>query len=78
MSAFTKRSTVYFDPSIHKILKIKALEASCSVSDLVNQAVLHELGEDAEDLEAFAKRVYLFQRSVYSPSCSEISGRLFL
>jgi len=56
MSAFTKRSTVYFDPAIHKILKLKALEASCSVSDLVNQAVLHELGEDAEDLEAFAKR----------------------
>jgi hypothetical protein len=56
MSAFTKRSTVYFDPSIHKILKLKALEASCSVSDLVNQAVLHELAEDAEDLEAFVKR----------------------
>ena len=56
MSAFTKRSTVYFDPTIHKILKLKALEASCSVSDLVNQAVLHELAEDAEDLEAFEKR----------------------
>ena len=56
MSAFTKRSTVYFDPKIHKILKLKALEASCSVSDLVNQAVLHELAEDVEDLEAFKKR----------------------
>ena len=56
MSAFTKRSTVYFDPEIHNILKLKALEASCSVSDLVNQAVLHELAEDAEDLEAFKQR----------------------
>lgn len=56
MSALTKRSTIYFDPSIHKILKLKALEASCSVSDLVNQAVLHELAEDGEDLEAFVER----------------------
>jgi len=56
MSAFTKRSTVYFDPEIHKILKLKALDASCSVSDLVNQAVLHELAEDAEDLDAFKNR----------------------
>ena len=56
MSNFTKRSTIYFDPAIHKILKLKSLETSCSVSDLVNQAVLHELAEDVEDLEAFEKR----------------------
>jgi hypothetical protein len=56
MSAFTKRSTVYFDPKIHKILKLKALEASCSVSDLVNQAVLHDMAEDMDDLEAFKER----------------------
>ena len=56
MSTFTKRSTVYFDPAIHKILKLKALEASCSVSDLVNRAVCHELAEDLEDLEAFEAR----------------------
>ena len=56
MSALTKRSTVYFDPSIHNILKIKALESSRSISDLVNEAILHEFSEDAEDLEAFKKR----------------------
>ena len=56
MSTLTQRSTIYFDPSVHKILKRKALEASCSVSDLVNQAVLHELSEDLEDLEAFRAR----------------------
>lgn len=56
MSAFTKRSTIYFDPAIHNILKLKALETACSVSDLVNQAVRHELAEDAEDLEAFDAR----------------------
>ena len=56
MSTLTKRSTVYFDPSIHNILKVKALESSRSISDLVNEAVLHELSEDAEDLEAFKQR----------------------
>ncbi len=56
MSALTKRATVYFDPSIHKILKVKALETSRSISDLVNEALLHELSEDAEDLQAFEKR----------------------
>lgn len=56
MSALTKRSTVYFDPSIHNILKVKALETSRSISDIVNEAILHELSEDAEDLEAFEQR----------------------
>lgn len=56
MSALTKRSTVYFDPTIHNILKVKALESSRSISDLVNEAILHELSEDAEDLEAFDQR----------------------
>ncbi len=56
MSTLTKRSTVYFDPSIHNILKVKALESSRSISDLVNEALLHELAEDAEDLEAFKQR----------------------
>ena len=56
MSELTKRSTIYFDPVVHKALKLKALEASCSVSDVVNQAVLHELAEDLEDIEAFKAR----------------------
>jgi len=56
MASLTHRSTIYFDPDVHKILKLKALEASCSVSDLVNQAVLHELAEDLDDLEAFKAR----------------------
>ena len=56
MSALTKRSTVYFDPSIHNILKVKALETSRSISELVNEAILHELAEYSEDFEAFEKR----------------------
>lgn len=51
-----KRSTVYFDPDIHKVLKLMAVETEQSISDIVNRAVRHELAEDEEDLMAFAKR----------------------
>lgn len=52
----TKRATVYFDPEIHRALRLKAAATERSVSDLVNEAVGLVLGEDAEDLEAFEKR----------------------
>ncbi len=51
-----KRSTVYLEPDLHRVLKLKSAEISRSVSDLVNEAVRHELGEDQEDLQAFADR----------------------
>lgn len=51
-----KRATVYLDPDIHKILKLKSAETSRSVSELVNEALRHELAEDAADLQSFAKR----------------------
>jgi hypothetical protein len=56
MAAPAKRATIYLDPYIHKALKLKALETSRSVSDLVNQAVREALAEDAEDLAAFEQR----------------------
>ena len=56
MATPAKRATIYLDPFIHKALKLKALETSRSVSDLVNQAVREALAEDAEDLAAFEKR----------------------
>ena len=46
-----KRTTIYFDPSLHKALRMKAAETDPSVSDLVNIAVRRGLAEDAEDLE---------------------------
>ena len=46
-----KRTTIYFDPSLHKALRMKAAETDQSVSDLVNIAVRRGLAEDAEDLE---------------------------
>ncbi|RJQ53275.1 MAG: CopG family transcriptional regulator [Actinobacteria bacterium] len=56
MKALTKKATVYLEPDIHRVLKIKSAETSRSVSDLVNEAVRESLREDAEDLEVFEER----------------------
>jgi hypothetical protein len=52
----SKRATVYFDPEIHRALRLKAAATDRSVSDIVNEAVELALGEDAEDLEAVTER----------------------
>ena len=57
MSANTKRATIYFDPDLHKALRLKAAETSRSITELVNEAVREALAEDAEDLAAFESRV---------------------
>jgi hypothetical protein len=57
MSINPKRATVYFDPELHRALRVKAAETERSVSDLVNEAVQLSLVEDAEDLTAFEDRV---------------------
>ncbi len=51
-----KRATVYFDPSLHKALRVKAAETERSLSELVNSAVRQSLAEDNEDLTAFDAR----------------------
>jgi hypothetical protein len=51
-----KRATVYFDPLLHRALRIKAAETDASISELVNEAVRAALAEDAGDLEAFELR----------------------
>ena len=56
MSTPTKRATVYFDPAIHRALRLKAAETDRSLSDLVNEAIKLSLAEDAEDLAAFEER----------------------
>lgn len=56
MQSNQKRATVYFDPEIHRALRIKAAETDQSVSELVNGAVRMALSEDAEDLAAFEDR----------------------
>ena len=56
MATQTKRATIYFDPNLHKALRLKAVETSRSVSELVNEAVREALSDDAEDLLAFEER----------------------
>ncbi len=56
MATQMKRATIYFEPELHKALKLKALETSRSITDLVNQSVREALSEDAEDLDAFEER----------------------
>lgn len=56
METPAKRATVYFDPIIHKALKLKSIETSRSISELVNTAVKEALAEDAEDIIAFEER----------------------
>ena len=51
-----KRATVYFDPELHRALRLKAVETDTSLSVLVNEAVRSTLAEDAEDLAAFCER----------------------
>jgi hypothetical protein len=42
---------------LHYALRLKAVEADRSISDLVNEAVKLLLAEDAEDLAAFEERL---------------------
>jgi hypothetical protein len=53
-----RRATVYFNPSVHRALRLKAAETDQSVSDLINEAVGLSLREDAEDLAAFEERAH--------------------
>jgi hypothetical protein len=56
MATKKKRATVYFQPEIFRVLRVKSAETEYSISDLVNDAVARSLREDAIDLEAFEER----------------------
>ncbi|HUU03059.1 MAG TPA: CopG family transcriptional regulator [Myxococcota bacterium] len=56
MSNLTKRATVYLEPELHRALRLKSIETSRSMSDLINDAVRDELVEDADDLAVFDAR----------------------
>lgn len=51
-----KRATVYFAPEVHRALRLKAASSERSISEIVEEAVRVNLGEDAEDLAKFAER----------------------
>ena len=53
-----RRATVYFNPDVHRALRLKAAETDRSVSELINEAVSLGLQEDAEDLAAFEERAH--------------------
>ena len=56
MAGLTKRATVYLDPALHKALRLKSVETSRSMSELINDAIREELAEDADDMAAFEAR----------------------
>ena len=51
-----KRATVYFEPEVHKALRLRAASNDQSISEMVNSAVKALFAEDAPDLAAFEKR----------------------
>ena len=57
MSETATRSTVYFEPDLHRALRLKAAHTRRSISDLVNDAVRQALREDQEDLAIFEERM---------------------
>ncbi len=56
MTALSKRSTIYLDPILHQALRLKALETSSSMSEIINEALKSSLSLDAEDLSSFDTR----------------------
>ena len=56
-TAKSKRATIYFDPELHRALRLKSAETEHSMSELVNEAVRLLLAEDAEDLTLLRERV---------------------
>ncbi len=56
-TAKSKRATIYFDPELHRALRLKSAETEHSMSELVNEAVRLLLAEDAEDLTVLRERV---------------------
>jgi hypothetical protein len=57
MNEASKRATVYFEPELHRAIRLKAAHTHRSISDIVNDAVRQSLREDQEDLVAFEDRV---------------------
>ena len=56
MATLSKRATVYLDPQLHKVLKLKAAETSVSISQIIDEALRKELAEDEEELKVFQDR----------------------
>ena len=55
--SLTKRATVYFDPDIHKTLKVRAAETSSSISEIIDNLLKNEFLADQEDLTVYRERL---------------------
>ena len=51
------RTTVYLDPKIHRAIKMRAVQMSMSLSQVITEALQLSLKEDAIDLQAIKDRV---------------------
>lgn len=57
MRTLSKRATIYFDPDIHQVLKVKAASTNKSISEIVDTAIRQELYQDEKDLRIFDERI---------------------
>ncbi len=48
----TKRATVYLPADLHKAVKVKAGLSSKTISEVIGEAILDSLREDASDISA--------------------------
>ncbi|CAN5423413.1 MAG: CopG family transcriptional regulator [Pyrinomonadaceae bacterium] len=56
MAVEQKRATIYFEPELHRAVRIKSAHTNRTISDIVNESLRIALSEDQEDLDAFEKR----------------------
>lgn len=56
MAVELKRATVYFEPELHRAIRLKSAHTNRSISDIVNESLREALREDEEDLESFDER----------------------
>jgi len=56
METQSKRATIYFDPELHKAVRLKAAHTNRTISDIVNDSLREALREDQEDLASFDER----------------------
>ncbi len=56
MGSGAVRSTLYLDPALYQVLRLKAASVHRSMSEIVNDVIRAALREDEEDLAALEAR----------------------
>jgi len=52
-----RRSTIYFDPAVHRALRLHSAASDRNLSEVVNEMVRRALEEDVADLAVARKRI---------------------